>query len=198
MSAPLVSIIGPPAVGKTTLASNLCRELPARLIVEDFAGNPFLEASYAGDAQAQLPGQIYFLMSRVAQLSLASWPDDGICVSDYGFCQDRIFAQLRLSKDDFRLYERLAVRVAGLVCPPRVVVHLDCDEGELLRRIAARGRAFEKAMTSDFLSAMRRAYRVAAAELSCPVIDVPCDRVDLRERASRQELLREIRSALPT
>ena len=68
MSAALISIIGPPAVGKTTLAALLAAKLPAELIREDYAGNPFLADSYAGSEQARLPGQLYFLLSRVGQL----------------------------------------------------------------------------------------------------------------------------------
>ena len=96
MSAKLVSIIGPVASGKTLLAEKLSAELPAGLIREDYAGNPFLADSWAGQDDKLLAGQLYFLMSRVKQLALSAWPDDGTFVSDYGFCQDRIFAEIRL------------------------------------------------------------------------------------------------------
>ncbi|RKY23662.1 MAG: deoxynucleoside kinase, partial [Planctomycetota bacterium] len=41
MAAKLISIIGPVAVGKTTLAECLAAQLPAEILYEDYAGNPF-------------------------------------------------------------------------------------------------------------------------------------------------------------
>ena len=196
MSARLISVIGPPAVGKTTLAEQLALELPAELIREDYAGNPFLAESYAGDERARLPGQLYFLISRVGQLSRLCWPDSGLRVSDYGFCQDRIFARVRLAADELRLYDRVARRVEGLVCAPDVLVHLDACERTLLGRIARRGRSFERVMDAAFLSAMREAYNEAAAGARCPVIHVDCDAVDLSNDSARAEVVRRIRQEL--
>lgn len=196
MPAKLISIIGAPASGKTTLAERLSAELPAALIREDYAGNPFLAESYVGQPQARLPGQMYFLMSRVGQLSMLNWPDEGLAVSDYGFCQDRIFARQRLSADDMRLYDRLARRVEGLVRPPDVMIHLDAAVETLMERIALRGREFEHAMDGSFLAAMCEAYKHASAEQACPVITVNCDATDLRRDAPRAELVERVRQAL--
>lgn len=196
MAARLISIIGAPATGKTTLAERLCEELPALLIREDFAGNPFLAQSYEGDPEAGLPGQLYFLMSRFHQLHVGHWPGEGIRVSDYGFCQDRIFARVRLGEDDYRLYGRLAGRLEGLVHPPDVLVHLDAAPGILMERIARRGRGFEKVMDAEFLETMRRAYAEAVAAWRGPVLRVDCAATDLRESNCRARLVESIRAML--
>jgi len=196
VTAALVSIIGPPASGKTTLAERLAAELPAELVREDYAGNPFLVEAYGGVAQARLPSQLYFLMSRVGQLSLLAWPEQGVRVSDYGFCQDRIFAQVTLSAEDWSAYQRAADRLGRLIRPPDVLIHLDADEATLLARIAARGRAFERAITAQFLAAMRRSYAQAAAEVGCPVLRVDTMVTDLRNAAACAPLVAQVRSAL--
>lgn len=196
MSAKLVSIIGPPAAGKTTLAEFLAEELPAGLIREDYAGNPFLADSYVGPEAAKLPGQLYFLLSRVKQLSESAWPAEGTFVSDYGFCQDRIYAERKLGRDDLRLYDRVARRVEGLVHPPDLLIALDASERTLLARIAGRGRDFERAMDAAFLADMRKAYRAAADGAAAPVLRVDGDRRDLRDAAVRAELAERIRTEL--
>ena len=196
MTAPLVSIIGPPAVGKTTLAELLADEWPARLIREDFQGNPFLAESYSGRETARLPAQLYYLMSRVSQLSQLTWPADGLVVTDYGFCQDRLFAQLRLSADEFALYRQVAGRLEPLVRPPTVLVRLDAAAETLLDRIARRGREFEKTMTAEFLTAMLDACRRVTGEADCAVIGVDCDEVDLLNASARSAVAERIRQCL--
>lgn len=195
MSRGLVSIIGPPAVGKTTLAERLAEALPGRLVREDYRGNPFLADAYAGSEEARLPAQLYFLISRAGQLSTAGsrhHPE----VSDYGFCQDRIYARSLLSERDYRLYEKLAARVAPLVRAPDVLLHLDASEGELLERIQRRGRDFERSMTRDFLADMRMAYNQLVAGAERPVISVDAESSDVRDPATAAELAGRIRELM--
>lgn len=196
MSARLVSIIGPPAVGKTTLAEWFAAAMPARFVREDFAGNPFLADSYTGDRQACLPAQLYYLISRVSQLARTGWPDEGAAVSDYGFCQDRIYAGIKLDADELALYEQLADRLTGLVVSPSVVVHLDAPVATLQSQIVARGRLFERAMDEAFLWRIRRCYNNIDGELPCPVIRVDCDAVDLLSPDVRRQLLEQVQSML--
>ena len=200
MSATLISIIGPPAAGKTTLASALAGQLPAEIIKEDYAGNPFLAESFAGDAAARLPGQLYFLMSRLGQLAISSWPGEGVFVSDYGYCQDRIFAGLILEPDDLRLYERIARRIDGIVQPPHLLIHLDADPSTLLERIDKRGRQFERAMFADFLQSLRNAHRQAvqsARQAGCPIISLDTAGHDFRQGSQLARLVEQIRQVLP-
>lgn len=196
MSAKLISIIGPPASGKTALAHTLCDALAGTIIQEDFAGNPFLADSYTGDGAARLPGQIYFLMSRVRQLSRLSWPSSGLCVSDYGFCQDRIFAQLKLSSAELAVYEPLRAHLEALVHPPDLMIHLEAPPAVLIARIESRGRSFERVMDSEFLTSISAHCCRAAGEAACKVISVDTNRVDLRRHEGRNLLLAEVKNTL--
>ena len=194
--AKLVSVIGPVAAGKTTLAELLAIELPATLLREDFEGNPFLAESYVGEASARLPAQLYYLMSRVKQLAGATWPADGVAVADYGICQDRLFAEMRLPAEDFSLYEQLWDRFLPLVRPADVLVSLDCPEEALLARIARRGRAFEASMDAAFLAAQRTAYESMTARATCKVLRVDTQVQDIRRASVRAELVQQIREML--
>jgi len=193
MNATLISTIGPPGCGKTTLATNLARALGGQFIAEPFANNPFLSDAYRGRAQARLPAQLQFLLLRVGQLDRHTWPAGGLFVSDYGFCQDRLFARAQLSSEEFALYDPIRERLEPHVHPPELLILLDVPETELLRRIAARGREFEQGITFDFLTDMRARYRQAAAEASCPVLRVENHTVDLRDPAAVAALAAEVR-----
>jgi len=196
VQAKLISVIGPPAVGKTTLAGYLADELPAEFVKEDYQGNPFLVDSYLGGKQARLPAQLYFLLSRVRQLSAAELPESGLAVSDYGYCQDGLFARLRLSRADFELYQAVAKRVGDMVCRPAMLICMDASVEELTGRIARRGRAYEESISKRLLSAMRKEYRTVAASATCSVIEVDTEALDIRDGRQRSKLIDEIRQRL--
>jgi len=194
VSGPLVSIIGPVGVGKTTLAGYLAEALPARLIEEDYRGNAFLADAYGGLEQARLPAQMFFLLSRAAQLDRRG--PGGLAVSDYAFCQDAIFAARSLGGADLEAYARLAARVAPRVRSPDVLIHLDASEPTLLGRVARRGRPFERFLDAALLSYLRREYDRAVAAADCPVLAVDCEQCNLLDAAQRQVVLERLRGML--
>jgi deoxyadenosine/deoxycytidine kinase len=195
LTARLISLIGPPAAGKTTLAAALADALDATAVYEDYAGNPFLADAYTGQAEARLPAQLYYLISRVKQLSRSSWPDEGTIVSDYGFCQDRIYARRQLDATEWEIYDQVACRVEQLVHPPDVLVHLDASPEMLLDRIARRGRDFERTMTADFLNDMRNAYERHVPKAPCTIIHVDCETEDFRRPESLTRLLEKLKES---
>jgi deoxyadenosine/deoxycytidine kinase len=197
LAASLVSVIGPPAAGKTTTARWLAEAVDGRCIREDYAGNPFVAEAYLGRHDRALASQLYFLFSRVSQLARTSWPKKGTAVSDYGFCQDAVYAARSLSGAQLAIYRPLSAAAGEAVKPPDVLVCLDGPEELLLERIAARGRSYERAFSRDFLTDLRRAYAAIVAEADCPVLEVDVARVDLREDRARGRLLDQVREALP-
>lgn len=196
MSAKLISIIGPIGVGKTTLAEALAAELPAETIYEDYASNPFLADSYTGCDELLLPSQLFFLNSRAAQMNRVAWPTEGLYVSDYGFCQDPLFARAKLTGEDLRTYEFVLSRLSKLIHPPAVIVHLDAAVDTLWERICKRGRKFEEAFSREFLETMRAGHYTIELPEGCELLRVDCDAVDLRQPASRAELIEQIRGKL--
>jgi len=196
VSAPLISLIGAPASGKTTVARWLAESLPARLVLEDYAGNPFLADSYAGRTEWRLAGQTWFLLSRVRQLAIAAWPEDGLVVSDYAFAQDGLYAQLWLEGDELETYRRLAHRVEELVRPPSVLIHLSAPVDLLSERIARRGRDYERNFTEKFLQKLCRCCEGAVATTECGVLRVDVARHDLTRDDSKSWLLEQLAGML--
>lgn len=196
MAASLISIIGPVAVGKTTLATYLGRELPAEVFFEDFAGNPFLAESFTGFEEMALPSQLYFLMTRCKQLSSATFPAEGVVVTDYGFCQDHLYAELKLTDDDRLFYEHVCRQIEYIVQQPNIIIHLDASVDTLLERIEQRGRSFEAAYSDDYLHRLREGHHRLSFPPRCEVLHINCDEVDLLDVAQRVQLLRRLRELL--
>ena len=196
MSAKLVSIIGPVGVGKTTLAQKLSAELPAEVIYEDYSGNPFHAPSCQGQEELWLPSQIYFINSRAKQLCSTHWPTQGLFISDYGFCQDRIFAEAKLTGAGLDAYHYIAAQIAGIVQPPSIMIHLDASVAMLKKRIADRGRDYEATFTDEFLELLRQRHFEIVAPETCELLQIDCDKTDLLKPEVITELTKQIREVI--
>ncbi len=83
-----ITIEGNIGAGKTTLAHLLAKKLNARLILEEFADNPFLSKFYESPDQYAFPLELFFMAERYKQLKELVHTTDlfqSITVSDYLF-----------------------------------------------------------------------------------------------------------------
>jgi deoxyadenosine/deoxycytidine kinase len=146
--------------GKTSLARLLSERLQAKLVLEEVEENPFLKDFYKDRERFAFQTQMHFLFSRfqqqrnLRQLELFSERT----VSDYLFQKDRIFAGLNLSERELSLYDRLVTWLELEVMPPDVVVYLQASPDVLMRRIAKRGRPYEKDMDAGYIKQLNEAY----------------------------------------
>ena len=146
--------------GKTSLARLLSDRLQAKLMLEEVEENPFLKDFYKDRERFAFQTQMHFLFSRfqqqrnVRQLELFSERT----VSDYLFQKDRIFAGLNLTERELSLYDRLVGWLELEVMTPDVVVYLQASSDVLMRRIARRGRSYEKDMDPNYIKQLNEAY----------------------------------------
>lgn len=156
-----VAIEGPIGVGKTTLAQRLAKDLQAALILEEPDENPFLERFYLQPREYALSTQLFFLMQRAKQLSDLRQTDlfDQVHVSDFLIDKDRLFAQLTLDGDEYRLYEQIYRHVIAEIRDPDIVVYLQAPVTVLLERIAARGIKYEQTIDEKYLELLADGYR---------------------------------------
>ena len=186
MNSGLISIVGAIATGKTTLADRLARDLGGRFVREDYAGNPFLCHCRSDDSCA-LPSQIYFLISRTCQLFQKAWPEEEITISDYGFCQDDLYARLMLFGDERRLYLELAEKIKPLVRQPDIIIRLDAPVKILKERIEKRGRTFESMIDMETIERLRQLHMQIEVPEGCKLLDIQSD--DLNDNPKKYDRL---------
>ena len=63
-----IAIEGNIGSGKTTLATMLANEMDARLVLEQFADNPFLPKFYSDPEKHAFPLELFFMAERYHQL----------------------------------------------------------------------------------------------------------------------------------
>ena len=151
---------GPIGVGKTTLARRLADSLGGEPLLEAPQDNPFLPRFYENPPAHALATQLSFLIQRVRQLEGLRQRDlfTGVRVGDYMIEKDRLFAELTLDADELALYRQVYRRIAGEAVTPDLVIYLQAPVEVLLRRIAARGVAYEEYMDARYVDRVATAY----------------------------------------
>ncbi len=155
-----IAIEGTIGVGKSTLARKLADRLGSQLLLENLDDNPFIELYYKDPERHALSAQLSFLFSRLKQWQNIPQQDlfhQGL-VSDYIFAKDRLFASVTLTDEEYRLYDQVARLVSVSVPKSDLVIYLQADIDEILRRVSKRGRDFEKSIAPDYLRSIAAAY----------------------------------------
>jgi len=153
-------IEGPTGVGKTTLARMLAETLACATLLEDAEANPFLPRYYAGEKNAALATQLFFLMQRAQQLQELRQDDlfATTRVADFLIDKDRLFAEVTLDSDELSLYEKVYTHLTLDTVEPDLVVYLQAPTSTLLERIHKRGISSEQTITRDYLGQLNSAY----------------------------------------
>jgi deoxyguanosine kinase len=155
-----IAIEGVIGAGKTSLAKMISEKLNAKLVLESFEDNPFLEKFYKNPRRYALHTQMYFLLSRYKQL-LELRQDDlfhNYIISDYIFEKDKIFAYLNLADDELELYEKMVAFIERNLQTPDLVIYLQSTVERLMTNINKRGRPAEKTMSETYIADLNEAY----------------------------------------
>jgi len=167
----IVSIAGNIGVGKTTLAKKLADRLGCELLLEPYDENPFLPDVYAGKNELALDSQLYFLTSRARQLDPEKLETGRICISDYIFDKELIYARRLLDAQQLDLYEEIYLPFAENAATPALVIYMHDPAQNCLERIHSRNRPYEQQIELQFLRWLDSDYEQLFKQWkSCPVI----------------------------
>src|SRR5438477_7368866 len=138
----------------------LAQHFRAKLILERYQENPFLQTFYDDRRRMAFQTQLFFLLSRYHQQQEMIHTDlfYESCVSDYVFAKDRIFAEVNLTRDELKLNEEVQSALDKTVPTPDVVIYLQGTTSLLQRNIKQRGRNFEKNLDAEYLEKISNAY----------------------------------------
>jgi deoxyadenosine/deoxycytidine kinase len=161
MNYHFITIEGNIGAGKTTLAHLLSKHFNARLILEEFADNPFLPKFYENPQQFAFPLELFFMAERYKQLKDLLHTQDlfnSITISDYLFTKCLLFAKVNLPVDEFRLYQRLFDIIHQQLIQPDLLIYLHSPIQKLQSNIKKRNRSYEQNIPDDYLFSIQETY----------------------------------------
>ena len=156
-----ITIEGNIGAGKTTLAHLLSKKLNARLILEEFADNPFLPRFYENPEQYAFPLELFFMAERYKQLKELMHTTDlfqSVTVSDYLFTKCLLFAKVNLPAEEFRLYQKLFDIIHQQLLHPDILIYLQAPVKKLQENIKKRKRVYEQAIPEEYLYNIQETY----------------------------------------
>ena len=156
-----ITIEGNIGAGKTTLAHLLSKHFNARLILEEFADNPFLPKFYENPQLYAFPLELFFMAERYKQQKDLLQQKDmfqQLTISDYLFTKCLLFAKVTLPDDEFRLYQRLFEIINQQLIQPDLLIYLHAPVTRLQSNIRKRNRSYEQNIPDDYLFNIQQTY----------------------------------------
>lgn len=156
-----ITIEGNIGAGKTTLANLLAKHFNARLILEEFADNPFLPKFYENPGQYAFPLELFFMAERFKQLKDLIQQKDmfqQVTISDYLFTKCLLFAKVNLPEDEYRLYQRLFEIILQQLVQPDILIYLHAPVQKLQENIKKRARPYEQKIPDNYLQTIQDTY----------------------------------------
>jgi deoxyguanosine kinase len=140
MKYQFITVEGNIGAGKTTLSHLLARHYNARLVLEEFADNPFLGKFYDNPSQYAFPLELFFMAERYKQLKDLLMSQDlfkRVTISDYLFTKCLLFAKVNLPEEEYRLHAPVS---------------------RLKENIRKRNRPYELNIGTDYLFTLQETY----------------------------------------
>lgn len=143
------------------MANLLAKQFNARLILEQFADNPFLPKFYENPRQYAFPLELFFMAERFKQLKDLIQQKDlfqSVTITDYLFTKCLLFAKVNLPDDEYRLYQRLFDIILQQLVQPEIVIYLHAPVTKLQENIRKRNRSYELNIPDDYLFSIQETY----------------------------------------
>jgi len=161
MNYQFITVEGNIGAGKTTLTNLLAQHFNARIILEEFADNPFLSKFYESPQQYAFPVELFFMAERYKQLKEMVHTKDmfqTVTVSDYLFTKCLLFAKVTLPDEEFRLYQKLFDIIHQQLVFPDILIYLHAPIQKLQANIKKRKREYEQNIPDEYLFNLQETY----------------------------------------
>ena len=145
-------------VGKTSFVDLFYKEFKYYKLYENFKNNPFLADFYNDDKSNIFQMESYFLVERYKQLINLYNKINNNIISDFIFSKSLLFAEINLSKSEFKLFKVIFDQFDRLIKEPDLMIFLSSDIDKISKQIRKRDRFFEKKISRQYLEKVNIGY----------------------------------------
>lgn len=197
MPVPFITVEGPIGVGKTSLSKAIADANNFQLLKEIVDENPFLNKFYENIEEWSFQTEMFFLCNRYKQLSDIQKKyiaEREPVVADYHIFKNLIFAKRTLPAEEYVKYESIYRILTQDMPRPNMVIYLHASLETLMKRIAQRGREFEKMISADYMEKLSADYHAFIQHFEdthpeIPVLRFNGDEIDFVQNESDLKLI---------
>jgi deoxyadenosine/deoxycytidine kinase len=158
-----ITIAGNIGVGKSTLVELLTQKQGWEPVYEAVAENPYLADFYDDMRRWSFHSQVFFLSRRLQQHHALMTRANSVLQDRSVYEDAEIFArnlhlQGNMSDRDWAAYYDLFRTLTTLLPAPDLVIYLRASVPVLQRRIAQRGRDYERRISAEYLAQLNTLY----------------------------------------
>ncbi len=166
-------------------------EYNCKLILEEFADNPFLPLFYKEPARFAFTVELFFMTERHEQLERSLLNQDlfrDFTIADYTFTKTLLFASKNLPPEKFRLFQKMFNVLNQPLPKPDILVYFHRNVDILMENIRKRGRDYEKHITPEYLTQIQNSYfEYFRNILSFPILIIDLNTVDFVDNPSHYD-----------
>jgi deoxyadenosine/deoxycytidine kinase len=203
----IVAVAGNMGAGKSSLVEWLRQQFGMVPFFEPNEENPYLADFYGDMNRWAMSSQLFFLVRRFRihrEIDRRAALDPSPIVQDRTIYEDaEIFAAHlhrtgHIDARDWQMYQDLYLTLREEIRPPDLMIYLRCPLKTLVRRIARRGRDFERKIPRSYLASLDKLYEEWHARYNLsPSLVIETDRLDYVERMfDRLEVVQAIKKHL--
>jgi deoxyguanosine kinase len=205
VSVPFITVEGPIGVGKTSLSKALSESFEYHLLKEIVDENPFLGKFYENIDEWSFQTEMFFLCNRYKQLTDIKehiLAEQKPVVADYHIFKNLIFAKRTLKETEYKKYEEIYNILTADMPRPNMVIYLHASVDTLMKRIAMRGREFEKMISREYMEQLVADYHAFFEHFEkrhpeIPVIQLNGDELDfVKNKCDLQHILQLVEEKL--
>lgn len=193
---------GVTGVGKSSLVKIICEEMQLKPFSEMFEDeNRLLQKFFHDREKWAFSMQTNFLTNRFKQYQQAV--KVGKAVMDRSIYSDRIFALMYLKQgylnpEEYAVYNNLLHTLLDTVAPPQLIVYLQVETDEAIRRIHRRGRPDEIEVEREYWDMLNQYYEKNYQHFDLgPLLVLKVDHLDyVHKPEDRKFIIGEIRRAM--
>jgi deoxyguanosine kinase len=136
-------------------------EYNCKLILEQFADNPFLPLFYKDPERYAFTVELFFMTERYKQLQAELTQQDlfyDFSIVDYTFIKTLLFARINLKDEEYKLFQKMFNVLSQNFPMPDLLVYFHREVPALQTNINARGRQYETNIKNEYLVNVQNTY----------------------------------------
>jgi deoxyadenosine/deoxycytidine kinase len=170
-------------------------EYNCKLILEQFADNPFLPLFYNDPTRYAFTVELFFMTERYKQLQNELTQDlfYDFTIADYTFNKTLLFARQNLKDDEYRMFQKMFNVLSQNFPNPDLLVYLHRDVDLLQTNIKKRGRQYEATISNDYLTNVQNSYfEYLRNILQFPVLVIDVSNMDFLHNPKQYQAVKDL------